>query len=470
MKDKMIEYRPIGTRQCLAKDTESGLLLTVPIADATQGITCLNDISVDHSKNPTILNQTRYIEMTVTLQKEDYALCLIKVPEPPNDPFRIPDPKSSNPHIQSGYYISIVNSGAESEQCRDGIYLGRERFSMQNRFIPRRKTLSNNADGEDGMQFVSKEERSTGAAQSPAKLIPRRKPRRTNVSREWALFDTDISSDDKRIQPDSEFLNGSVNTEQYRAMTAQLESIGHIMTNNEPQTIFHESSERLQENRQLSSTRPDILIDDHRRLHDDSMLSGDEYNPGPSMNQSDLGGQGPNSLPQISGTPEIPGRNTSDGTVNVNQEKLGNVRNCPGDSCWSNVCSEYYFNDPTQPIPHWVPGVDDDMDFIKSDSYIPSVDQAQFMDDLIYSSTINDGGFREMFCKAIENGDICEPYGSCSRESICGISYDLKPDSRIQQPRLGHSEMQPNGRAMSNHCNHYQYDNQARAIQLPDFG
>jgi hypothetical protein len=61
-----------------------------------------------------------------------------------------------------------------------------------------------------------------------------------------------------------------------------MQSIGHVMTNSVPERIFNGSSEHLQGHSQLSATRPDILIDDQRRLHhDDSIVWSDQYNPSP---------------------------------------------------------------------------------------------------------------------------------------------------------------------------------------------
>jgi hypothetical protein len=266
--------------------------------------------------------------------------------------------------------------------------------------------------------------------------------------------DTSISRDGIRTQPDSEFPNGSVDTEQYRPTTAPLESIGHTMTNDLPQRVLHESSGRLRENSQLPGPRHGLLVDDQRQLHhDDSMVSGDEPNPGPDMNHIHPGGQEPNSVPRAGGTLQFPDTNMSEGDVNVNYE-LESIVNGPADSWWSNICSPISFDDPQPGIAHRAPGADGDMDFIMSDSYIPSVHQPRLIDDLVYSSSISDSDFLDMF------SDMCAPYESCPPGSMCDIPNDWETQTRIDKSPFGHSEMDPNAIGMDDHCNHYQYDNQ----------
>jgi hypothetical protein len=72
-------------------------------------------------------------------------------------------------------------------------------------------------------------------------------------------------------------------------MTDGEEGMQYVMTNSVTERTLHGSIEHLQGHSQLSATRPDILIDDQRRLHhDDSIVWSDQYNPSPAINQIDI--------------------------------------------------------------------------------------------------------------------------------------------------------------------------------------
>jgi hypothetical protein len=199
-----------------------------------------------------------------------------------------------------------------------------------------------------------------------------------------------------------------------------IQSIGHIMTNSVPWRMFHGSSEHLQGHSQLSATRPDILIDDQRRLHHDNSIGwSDEYNPSPAINQIDMGGQNLNRLPQVGGT-----RDFSDGSVNLNLKQLGNILNRPRFSSQSNICSHIPSDDPQHRIPHSPPCEDEDMDFTSSESYIPFGGQVPLIDDEVNSSPIGDTGIFRQFRSDFDDGEICAPSEFCSPASTCKIPKD----------------------------------------------
>jgi hypothetical protein len=164
----------------------------------------------------------------------------------------------------------------------------------------------------------------------------------------------------------------------------------------------------------------------------DSKTWSDEYNPSPAINQIDMGGQDPNSLPQAGGTLD-----RSDGSVNLNLEQLGNILNCSRFSGRSNICSHIPYDDSQHRIPHSPPGEVQDMDFTPSESYIPFGDQTPLVDDEINSSAIGDPDVFRQFRSDFDYGEICAPSESCSPAITCEIPKDRDTQYRIKKSPLG---------------------------------